>query len=414
MSDDLARARARKAADGWLRTAEPDRVHPAEGVEAERLKWAFQAGYLMCICEDVLAGDQLLLTAQVLDAAARGGPLTTSDMERAAKTIYAARDELALERATGQRQLDDATALMTEAHDLFRKYEAHHRHQASVADTGPRREDREEKANTNALMAARLDAWLKGKDAYPVSLNPADALRQIGEQMVDGETIKGVDHETFDRAAAMLNEPVSVQYIEPDDPSPFVAAMFASIDEISSLPVAPAQSLAETRRHWAEGAGFKYWPGGDGPPADLDKGGEVIIDWGEQTESGPRFTICSVEELTPMPGLWAETIDPESFGTIIGYHAIPTAKPATPAVSVAAEASSLAALIKARNWLLSAESLIAEAAAHIRSVTGANPGSDSADLCDRLDGWLTPMATRPADEGAEKEARRSSMTHQGG
>jgi hypothetical protein len=513
MSDDLARARARKAAEGWLRTAEPDRVNPAEGVEAERLMWAFQAGYLMCICEDVLAGDQLLLTAQVLDAASRGGPLTSSDMERAAKTIYAARDELALERATGQRQLDDATALMGEAVDQFRSYERHHMAKVSsifpVAETSANA-DTIKKANANALMAMRLEAWLAGKDQYPTSFerehppgyftrielprkwdgrsstleneqalgieefarrsghpgfheggyvkegpmlregeipavlspggplvpgNAADIARQIGEAMVDGVTIKGVDHESFDRAAAYLDQPVEISAIMAP---PLAEATLTMAKD------APAQSLADVRRHWAEGAGFKYWEGGEGPPADLDEDGEVMIDWGEQTESGPRFTMCGVAELTPMPGLWAETIDPDSFGTIIGYHADPTLRPASkviefkepistpptrvegraeyptpadaasdgksPRAMIAAEPDPLAALVHARNWLISAESLIAEASAFIRGVTGANPGSDSADLCQRLDAWLTPMATRPADEGAEKEARRSSTT----
>ncbi len=466
MSDDLARARARKAAGEWLARKEQE-VPPPPKISLPR------DGFRAFMLEAFMAG------------------AAWSD------------DAFDDQRRVGQRQLDDATALMAEAATLLRGYEAHHREQASIADTGPRRDDRNERAEVNALMASRLEAWLRGEEFYPVKPgamsaegqaaqeafvsaaldagidlvgeederpddahpgfatggfvktgpmlregeipivltpgNAADVMRQIGERMVDGVTIKGVDHESFDRAAAYLDQPVEVP--------PLVAAMTASIDEISSLPVAPAQSLVEVRRHWAEGAGFKYWPGGDGPPDDLDEDGEVMIDWGEQTESGPRFTMCGVGELTPMPGLWAETIDPESFGTIIGYHADPTLRPASkvidfsmpihqprvrvegvaeyptpadaasegksPRAMIAAEPDPLAALVHARNWLISAETLIAEAAEFIRGVTGANPGSDSADLCQRLDAWLTPMATRPADEGAEKEARRSSVTHQG-
>lgn len=45
--------------------------------------------------------------------------------------------------------------------------------------------------------------------------NPADVLRGIAEGMVDGETIKGVDHASFDRAAAMANE-IVVDYIDPE------------------------------------------------------------------------------------------------------------------------------------------------------------------------------------------------------
>ena len=509
MSDDLARARARVAAGEWLAryTGIQDPKTMTFSV-AELLK-AFEEGYLTRINDDVLNGDELALTATVLDAASRGEAFTKSDAARAAKATLAARDRIdrlikgqaaltdqrAIENAVGQRQLDDATALMTEAVDQFRSYERHHMAKVStifpVAETSANA-DTIKKANANALMAMRLEAWLAGKDQYPTSferehppgyfsrielpramsaadqaeqeglvsaaldagidqigeadepylgiavggfvdhgphadipvvlahgcdVNAAEIARQIGEKMVDGTVIKGVDHESFDRAAAYLDQPVEV--------SPLVAAMSASIDEISSLPLAPAQSLADVRRHWAEGAGFKYWPGGEGPPDDLDEDGEVMIDWGEQTESGPRFTMCGVGELTPMPGLWAETIDPESFGTIIGYHAVQTLRPEfeTPAAAasagrsprdmVADEPDPRAALVHARNWLISAESLIAEAAEFIRGVTGANPGSDSADLCQRLDAWLTPMATRPADEGAEKEARRSSATHQG-
>lgn len=39
-------------------------------------------------------------------------------------------------------------------------------------------------------------------------INPADALREIAEGMVDGDLIKGVDHANFDRAAEELSRPV--------------------------------------------------------------------------------------------------------------------------------------------------------------------------------------------------------------
>lgn len=406
MSDDLACARARKAAEGWIRTAEPDRVHPAEGVEAERLMWAFQAGYLMCICEDVLAGDQLLLTAQVLDAASRGGPLTQSDMERAAKTIYAARDELALERATGQRQLDDATSLMVEARDLFRYYEGYHREKATSlkarvpddpAATTLIIGDCERKADRNKLMAIRLDAWLRGEERYPVSVN--------------GQTIGQI---------------ASVMAERPDDAHPgFAEGGFVKDAPPCAVPI-ELSSITDDRATACAAAGFIPWRGGDGPPADWD-GGEFLLDWGSATRGEPRFTVCHPDDCSPDPGLWHADRDPTSYATIIGYRSLPFAHldtdPAddepvqigvvSPARAVALEPVSLAALIKARQWLLSAESLIAEAAEHIHGVTGARdrPGSDSADLVARLDAWLTPMATRPADEGAEKEARRSSTHH---
>ena len=39
-------------------------------------------------------------------------------------------------------------------------------------------------------------------------INPAEALREISEGMVDGDLIKGVDHASFDQAAAELAQPV--------------------------------------------------------------------------------------------------------------------------------------------------------------------------------------------------------------
>lgn len=95
------------------------------------------------------------------DAYRREGFLTGA--EWAAVTADA---EFAIERSTGQRQLDDATALMTEAAELFRSYERHHR--GIAAKTGART-GREEKAERNALMASRLEAWLAGEECYPVT-----------------------------------------------------------------------------------------------------------------------------------------------------------------------------------------------------------------------------------------------------
>ena len=482
MSDDLARARARVAAGSWLAQYCGVQDPKTMTFSVAELLAAFEAGYLMCICEDVLAGDQLLLTATMLDAASSGGPLTTSDMERAAKTIYAARDELALERATGQRQLDDATALMTEALELFRGYYSHHRDKADARwDAGDAIGSTESngKAQTNALMAARLEAWLAGKDQYPVSVgammsgideistlpgdphkigavtvgvvrerpddahpgiaaggfvkemspvdvpavlvagdwptpNPARVLAQIGETMVDGVAIKGVDDKSFNDAAAYLDQPVEISAINgPPMQDPELTSRIWA-DAVAEHEGA-APTLTEERAVACAASGFIPWAGGDGPPADWDKG-EVLLDWGNELSrpdrGDPRFTICPGMELHPEPGLWQADRDPTSYATIIGYRST-IAKAATPVARVAAEPSPIAALIQARNWLMSAEQLIAAAAEHIRGVTGALPGSDSADLVARLDAWLCPLATRPADEGAEKEARRTSTTHQG-
>jgi hypothetical protein len=93
--------------------------------------------------------------------------------------------EWLLERAMGQRQLDDAHALMTEATELFRTYEKHHREKVANVmrlidtDTDPspalaaeRRETlamRAARVQRNCIMASRLEAWMAGKDRYPVS-----------------------------------------------------------------------------------------------------------------------------------------------------------------------------------------------------------------------------------------------------
>ena len=71
--------------------------------------------------------------------------------------------EFAIERAVGQRQLDEASALMREAAALFMGYAEHHKNRAAEAD---RRGDIEgvraslKKAHVNLAMAAALKEWL--------------------------------------------------------------------------------------------------------------------------------------------------------------------------------------------------------------------------------------------------------------
>lgn len=48
-----------------------------------------------------------------------------------------------------------------------------------------------------------------GQDVKGRGDNPAEVLRDIAEGMVDGETIKGVDHASFDQAAEQLAQPVA-------------------------------------------------------------------------------------------------------------------------------------------------------------------------------------------------------------
>jgi hypothetical protein len=126
-------------------------------------------------------------------------------------------DQFDDQRRIGQQQLDDARALIAEARGLFRSYEAQHRDKAarwrhqmtgpdSLRKTQADIDDTIAKAERNALMAARLEAWLCGEDRYPT--NPAEILRDVAEGLVDGVTIKGVDHASFDQAAAELAQPV--------------------------------------------------------------------------------------------------------------------------------------------------------------------------------------------------------------
>lgn len=293
MSDNLARARARVGAGEWLaRYCGVQDPKTMTFSVAELLK-AFEEGYATRINDDVLDGSELTLTATVLDAAARGGDFTPSDITRAAKAMFAARDRIdrlikgqqaliddhTITVATGQRQLDNATALMTEAVAHLKLVAGHFQDEANrikgrVPDdhrlATMQVTDAVHNSNINLVMAARLEAWLRGEDQFPVSmngfadggvvtgatlregeipavlspagsLNPARVLAQIGETMVNGDTIVGVDLESFERAGEWMDQPVEV--------SPLVAAMTAGIDEISSLPVAPAGSLADVRRH---------------------------------------------------------------------------------------------------------------------------------------------------------------------
>lgn len=158
------------------------------------------------------------------------------------------------ERQIGQRQLDDATALMRETAELLRGYEKHHRERAegyrqeANQAFGHRKDAAREdwrgstmKAARNALAAARLEAWLRGEARYPTSLcahertvehetgdgisvtfcpecgrsiaingvplgdNPAEVLREVASDLA-ADLGLGVDHASFDAAAAKLDE----------------------------------------------------------------------------------------------------------------------------------------------------------------------------------------------------------------
>ncbi len=219
MVNNLARVRARESAEAWLAERKaslptPPRVSAA-WVETALVD-AFAAGWGQATAPESEAEVNEIVVSLVRDAIEAAGDSAPEEAAAidAAQRIVAylgaihreEQDQWAEERQIGQRQLDDATALFTETAALLRGYEKHHRDEAFRLGCGTdEHRDRTAKAERNALAAARLEAWLAGEERYPT--NPAEALRQIAERMVDGETIKGVDHASFDAAAAKLAEP---------------------------------------------------------------------------------------------------------------------------------------------------------------------------------------------------------------
>jgi hypothetical protein len=151
MSSNHGRAGARESALVWLAGYDPG-DNPAWGKIGEEM---------------ATDPSSMFTQAVVLDAFEAG-------------VDHADRD-YAIERSVGQGQLDAATSLMREAAELFRHYEAHHR--AKVMPIGPPGPERNqataeskaalEKAGRNALMAARLEAWLQGEGLYPITADGA-------------------------------------------------------------------------------------------------------------------------------------------------------------------------------------------------------------------------------------------------
>lgn len=226
MSNIHAHARAREAGQAWLERERPMSVAALPKRRLDDQLEAFVAGWVMATAPESEAEVNEIVVSLVRDAFEAAGDSAPEEAAaiEAAQRIVAylgaihreEQDQWAVERATGQRQLDDATALMTETAELLRGYEAHHRARAIPGpENGPYGAPAAlEKAERNALAAARLEAWLRGEDRYPT--NPAEALRDIAEGMVDGETIKGVDHASFDRAAAACNE-IVVSHVPPEE-----------------------------------------------------------------------------------------------------------------------------------------------------------------------------------------------------
>lgn len=90
--------------------------------------------------------------------------------------VNQAEAEFAIERATGQQQLDDAWALMAESAALFLGYAEHHQRRADAlagsmdGDTDPAAQMASlQKARVNLLAALRLKEWMAGLGRYTVS-----------------------------------------------------------------------------------------------------------------------------------------------------------------------------------------------------------------------------------------------------
>lgn len=249
MVNILACARARESAEAWLAERKiklpiPPRVSAA-WVEVALVD-AFAAGWGQATAPGTEAEVNEIVVSLVRDAIEAAGDSAPEEAAAidAAQRIVAylgaihreEQDQWGEERQIGQRQLDDATALMRETAELLRGHERHHRDQADEADRyGPTAdgEARRAKAERNALAAARLEAWLRGEERYPT--NPAEALRQIAEGMVDGEAIRGVDHASFDAAAAKLDEPGVPDEENPEAPAEWFGAARWRTDGVADL-----------------------------------------------------------------------------------------------------------------------------------------------------------------------------------
>jgi hypothetical protein len=324
MSDNLAPARAREAGDRWL------------------------TGTLGNATPEVI-GQMAWDRDGLIDLFAAGAAWA---VEQCGTIHREEQDQWHEERRIGQQQLDDATALMREAVELFREYEAHHAAKASEAG-------RPEKAVRNALMAERLEAWLRGDGQYPVSLspggtltyataikdtpgggqervalrgldpreftpvpgfgdNPAEVLRGIAEETAQQLGLE-VDHPAFDQAAAQLDDLV---FPEAEEGVPILI-------EGEGLEARPVERL------WTEGGGppfgdeaCRYVPGEDTVVAHGEAtDGRTLEDCRAKFPTEP-FTGFDPEVLAAMRAA-AGNPDPEPFRVITGDPRFDPKEPVT-------------------------------------------------------------------------------------
>lgn len=187
MMNNSTRARARDEAARQWADRHGERF-PSPEWRREDVEAGFAAGAAwgaeMALAPGSDAEVNEIVASLIRDAQSAGGDEAA---EHAAKRIAAyfagvhgaEQDLWAIERATGQRQLDEAAVLIRENAALLRGYEAHHRDLAAEArDAGDfsNGERRDEKAERNAQMAARLEAWLAGETDPDLATGCADDL----------------------------------------------------------------------------------------------------------------------------------------------------------------------------------------------------------------------------------------------
>lgn len=198
MVNNIARARAReKAGRQWL--SDPTQRHPASIslLDAFVAGAAWEADALTSPESDAEVNQ--IVASLIREAQAAGGDDAADHEAKRVAAYFAAihgaeQDDWAIERATGQRQLDEAAVLIREAAALLRGYEAHHRDLAAEArDAGDfsNGDRRDEKAERNAEMAARLEAWLAGDNPAPGAMSPAQIAEQ--EAFVSAALEAGID-----------------------------------------------------------------------------------------------------------------------------------------------------------------------------------------------------------------------------
>ncbi len=177
MSDNLACARVRESATRWLSGFDPEDGHGPVGAEAGD-------------------PDGLFTQPMVIAAFAAG-----ADQAEA---------EFAIERAVGQRQLEEAAALISETAALLHGYADHHVARAKDATDSAAELASLEKARTNFDMCRRLREWLVGMGDRLVciadlNLGAVTALRE-GQHQVDADgTMVGVSRQALDEVLGWVD-----------------------------------------------------------------------------------------------------------------------------------------------------------------------------------------------------------------